>query len=103
MFMHDYSLELPVLVGDHVIEWCPDIPCTLILDESGDLWKVQFREVGTNKLLSVMSGPLFDAAKEAMQGAEGDRIRDEAGFRGDRYQHSRPVMGVGFSGGRYAA
>jgi hypothetical protein len=34
---------------------------------------------------------------------DGDRIRAEAGFRSDRYQHSRPVMGVGFSGGRYAA
>ena len=103
MFTHEYSLEMPITVGASVICWCPDVPCTLVLDECGDLWKVQVRELGTNKLLSVMSGPIFDAAKEAMQGTEGDRIRDEAGYRGDRYQHSRPVMGVGFSGGSYAA
>ena len=103
MYTHDYSLEMPIVVGNAVICWCPDVPCTLVLDESGDLWKVQFRELGTDRLESVMSGPLFDAAREAMEGAEGDRIRDEAGYRGDRYAHSRPVMGVGFSGGKYAA
>jgi len=102
MYLHDYSLELPVIIDDHVVCWCPDVPCTLILDEDGDLWKVQFQERATGKLVSVMSGPAFEAAQEAMA-IEGDRIRDEAGFRGNRYQHSRPVMGVGFSGNKYAA
>lgn len=103
MYFHDYSLELPVYVGDRLVAWCPDVDCTLILDEDGDLWKVQLRERGTGRVFDVMSGPAFDAAQEAMD-TEGDRIRDEAGFRGDRRDpYARPIMGVGFSGGKYAA
>lgn len=96
------TIELPIIDNGVLIAYCPDIPVTLHLDESGDLWRVSLHKHNSDRKVVVCAGLIWDVCKDLME-TDGDRIRDEAGYRGDRYAHSRPVMGVGFSGGKYAA
>ena len=64
----DWSVELPVTVGGHVVGYCPDVDCVLALDERGDLFKVGFREFArpTDALIWMHSGAIFDIANLAL-------------------------------------
>jgi len=64
----DWSLELPVTVGGRVIAYCPDVDCVLSLDERGDLFKVGFKPVHGDGMVWVFTGPIWDAANEALAG-----------------------------------
>lgn len=85
MYWCDWTLELPVIVNDVTIAWCPDVDCRFILTEAGDLWKVRFPTDHGD--VTVMSGLIFDCALEVME-RDGDRIRFEAEV--PRPKHGRP-------------
>lgn len=102
IYDHTECIELPIVDNGVLLCYCPDIPVTFHLDECGDLHRVSLHHHNSDRKTVVASGPIFETCRELME-TDGDRIRDEAGFRGNRYEHSRPIMGVGFNGNKFAA
>jgi hypothetical protein len=102
IYDHFECIEQPIVDNGVLVAYCPDIPVTLHLDECGDLHRVSLHHHNSDRKTVVCAGLIWETCKQLME-TDGDRIRDEAGYRGDRYQHARPTMGVGFSGGKYAA
>lgn len=64
----DWSLEFPVIVGGQIITYCPDVDCVLSLDERGDLFKVGFKPRHGDGMVWTFSGPIWNAANEALAG-----------------------------------
>lgn len=96
-------IELPILDNGVLVAYCPDIPVTLHLDESGDLWRVSLHKHNSDRKVVVCGGLIWDVCKDLME-TDGDRIRDEAGYRGNRRERdTAPTFGVGFNGVSYAA
>ena len=98
--------------SDVIVRYSDEYEVELEITEAGELHTVIVMDVErqrapyridkTNNKRGIERG-LWHAAGVAMITDRSDILERAGLYFGDRHQHSRPVMGVGFSGNKYAA
>lgn len=106
------DIEISVFGKDAMI--VVDQDCVMVMDEDGDLHAVRLQIDYTRNEWVEVSPKLFERdenaksvwrAAEKHHAAKRDELMERAQIpaRGNRYEHSCPIMGVGFNGNKYAA
>lgn len=95
-YVCDWSLELPVIVNNEIVAYCPDVECVLSLDERGALFKVGFKVC--DRLTWVLGGSVYEVAAEAVH-SDRSHIMELCGVPSDvRYP---PIERPDYTGPEY--